>query len=178
MERRVRIAGEHGLGLDVVLYFTLKPAEADFPRHERYLREVARRLGRYANVLVYEIANEHVWNEGFQDRAGSLLKALDPRRPLDPRARELLQTGVAHVYREFVGRTAAARNLGTEQVDELAQGRVWTGRQAHEHKLVDRLGRRLATLAGAQPRQLRRPPHLQPTLAQVLDGQVVRGHHH
>lgn len=69
-----------------------------------------------------------------------LAGALDPRRPLDPRARELLQTGVAHVYREFVGRTAAARNLGTEQVDELAQGRVWTGRQAHEHKLVDRLG--------------------------------------
>jgi protease-4 len=66
--------------------------------------------------------------------------ALDPRRPLDPRARELLQTGVTHIYREFVGRTAAARNLGVEQVDELAQGRVWTGRQAHEHKLVDRLG--------------------------------------
>ena len=69
-----------------------------------------------------------------------LAGALDPRRPLDPRARELLQTGVTHIYREFVGRTAAARNLGAEQVDELAQGRVWTGRQAHEHKLVDRLG--------------------------------------
>jgi protease-4 len=69
-----------------------------------------------------------------------LAGALDPRRPLDPRARELLQTGVAHIYREFVGRTAAARNLSTEQVDELAQGRVWTGRQAQEHKLIDRLG--------------------------------------
>ena len=69
-----------------------------------------------------------------------LAGALDPRRPLDPRARDLLQTGVAHIYKEFVGRTATARNLATEQVDELAQGRVWTGRQAHSHKLVDRLG--------------------------------------
>jgi protease-4 len=69
-----------------------------------------------------------------------LAGAFDPRRPLDPRARELLQTSVEHSYREFVGRTAAARGLTAEQVDELAQGRVWTGRQAHEHKLVDRLG--------------------------------------
>ena len=69
-----------------------------------------------------------------------LAGALDPRRPLDPRARDLLQTGVAHIYREFVGRTAGARGLTAEQVDQLAQGRVWTGRQAHEHKLVDRLG--------------------------------------
>lgn len=69
-----------------------------------------------------------------------LAGAFDPRRPLDPRAGELLQTGVTHIYREFVARTAAARNLPPEQVDELAQGRMWTGRQAHEHKLIDRLG--------------------------------------
>ena len=69
-----------------------------------------------------------------------LAGALDPRRPLDPRVRDLLQTGVAHIYKEFVGRAAVARNLTPEQVDELAQGRVWSGRQAHEHKLVDRLG--------------------------------------
>lgn len=69
-----------------------------------------------------------------------LAGALDPRRPLDPRAHELLQAGVEHIYREFVGRAAAARSLSPEQVDELAQGRVWSGRQAHQHQLVDRLG--------------------------------------
>ena len=69
-----------------------------------------------------------------------LAGAFDPRRPLDPRAREVLQTSVAHIYRDFVGRAAVARNMTPEQVDELAQGRVWTGRQAQEHKLVDRLG--------------------------------------
>ncbi|MCU0765285.1 MAG: signal peptide peptidase SppA [Burkholderiaceae bacterium] len=81
-----------------------------------------------------------------------LAGALDPRRPLDPRARDLLQTGVAHIYREFVGRTAAARRLTVEQVDELAQGRVWSGRQAHEHRLVDRLGGYRDTLQAAAKR--------------------------
>jgi protease-4 len=81
-----------------------------------------------------------------------LAGALDPRRPLDPRARDLLQTGVAHIYKEFVGRTATARNLASEQVDELAQGRVWTGRQAHEHKLVDRLGTYQEALQAAAKR--------------------------
>jgi len=68
-----------------------------------------------------------------------LAGAIDPRRPLDPRMRELLQTGVERVYRDFVGRAAAARNVTPERMDELAQGRVWTGRQAQELKLVDRL---------------------------------------
>jgi protease-4 len=54
--------------------------------------------------------------------------------------RDLLQTGVTHVYKEFVGRAATARSIAPERMDELAQGRVWSGRQAHESKLVDRLG--------------------------------------
>ncbi len=69
-----------------------------------------------------------------------LAGALDPRRPLDPRARELLQAGVMRNYKEFVGRAAAARDIAPERMDELAQGRTWTGRQAFEQKLVDRLG--------------------------------------
>ena len=66
--------------------------------------------------------------------------ALDPRRPLDPRMRDLLQTGVTHIYKEFVGRAASAHNIAPERMDELAQGRVWSGRQAYEHKLINRLG--------------------------------------
>jgi protease-4 len=69
-----------------------------------------------------------------------LAGALDPRRPLDPRARELLQTGVTRTYKEFISRAAAARNITPEKMDQLAQGRAWTGRQAFEGKLVDRLG--------------------------------------
>ena len=78
--------------------------------------------------------------------------ALDPRRPLDPRMRDLLQTGVTHIYKEFVGRAAAARSIAPERMDELAQGRVWSGRQAHEHKLVSRLGSYQEALQAAAKR--------------------------
>ena len=81
-----------------------------------------------------------------------LAGALDPRRPLDPRMRELLQTSVTHVYKEFVGRAAAARKIAPERMDELAQGRVWTGRQAHGHRLVDRLGTYYEALQAAAER--------------------------
>jgi protease IV len=43
-------------------------------------------------------------------------------------------------YRDFVGKMAEARGLSYEALDAVAQGRVWTGRQALDVSLVDRLG--------------------------------------
>ncbi len=69
-----------------------------------------------------------------------LAGAGDPRRPLDKRVGELLQTSIDNNYRRFVSLVSQSRKLTTEQVDNLAQGRVWTGRQARERGLVDTLG--------------------------------------
>ena len=44
------------------------------------------------------------------------------------------------VYDQFIERTAAARHMTPEKVDEVAQGRVWTGEQAKQLGLVDELG--------------------------------------
>jgi protease-4 len=44
------------------------------------------------------------------------------------------------VYDQFIERTAAARHMSPEKVDEIAQGRVWTGEQARQLGLVDELG--------------------------------------
>ena len=44
------------------------------------------------------------------------------------------------VYDQFIERTAAARHMAPEKVDEIAQGRVWTGEQARQLGLVDELG--------------------------------------
>ena len=44
------------------------------------------------------------------------------------------------VYDQFIERTAAARHMTPEKVDEIAQGRVWTGAQAKQLGLVDELG--------------------------------------
>jgi len=69
-----------------------------------------------------------------------LAGALDPRRPLDPRLGELLQTNINHGYRDFIGKVAAARGKTPEEIDAVAQGRVWSGKQALDRGLVDKLG--------------------------------------
>jgi len=66
--------------------------------------------------------------------------AYDPRRAIDPRFTTLLQSSVEHIYAEFIAKVAAARQRTPQQIDAVAQGRVWTGAQALERGLVDRLG--------------------------------------
>ncbi len=70
-----------------------------------------------------------------------LAGAFDPRRPLDPRLAAMIQARVDRVYADFTGRAASARHRTPAQIDAVAQGRIWTGAQALEHGLVDRLGR-------------------------------------
>ncbi|MFY7867536.1 signal peptide peptidase SppA [Roseateles sp.] len=64
----------------------------------------------------------------------------DPRRPLDPRMASAVQSGINHIYAEFTGKAAKARKKPVAEIDAVAQGRVWTGAQALERGLVDRLG--------------------------------------
>ncbi len=64
----------------------------------------------------------------------------DIRRPLDPRFAEVVQTRIDRIYADFLGRVAKARKTTPQKIDAVAQGRVWTGRQALERGLVDRLG--------------------------------------
>jgi len=69
-----------------------------------------------------------------------LADAYNPLRPLDPRFGSLIQSSINHVYSEFTTRAAAARKTTAAKIDEVGQGRVWTGAQARERGLVDRLG--------------------------------------
>ncbi len=69
-----------------------------------------------------------------------LLGAYDPRRELDPRFAQLIQLAIDHIYRDFTQRVAVARKTTPEKIAALAQGRVWSGRDALKHGLVDRLG--------------------------------------
>lgn len=69
-----------------------------------------------------------------------LAKVYDPRRALDPRFAALVQNSIEHIYAEFTTKAAKARKTTPEMIDEVAQGRVWTGAQAKERGLVDTLG--------------------------------------
>jgi protease-4 len=69
-----------------------------------------------------------------------LADAYNPLRPLDPRFGQLIQSSINHVYDEFTTKAAIARKTTPAKIDEVGQGRVWTGTQAKERGLVDRLG--------------------------------------
>src|SRR5215468_874875 len=61
-------------------------------------------------------------------------------RPLGEEARALLQSTVTRGYAEFLERVADGRKKSREEVDKVAQGRVWSGNDAHRIGLVDQLG--------------------------------------
>ena len=57
-----------------------------------------------------------------------------------PEANRLIQTGVEAMYGRFLGIVAASRHKTPQQVDQIAQGRVWDGGTAHQIGLVDGFG--------------------------------------
>jgi len=69
-----------------------------------------------------------------------LATGYDPRRPLDPRFEQLIQSAIGRVYTDFISKAAAARKTAPGKIDAVAQGRVWTGTQALERGLIDRNG--------------------------------------
>lgn len=125
----------------------------------------------------------------FEDAAGSLGITTDgigttslsdlgnPMRPLSPKVEasigHLLQFG----YNLFVSRVASGRRMAPEEVEKMAQGRVFLGQTAMEARLVDQLGdideavRTAGTLAGltaVESKELRRTPTAKEKLLETL----------
>ena len=69
-----------------------------------------------------------------------LAGALRPDRELDPRVGEALQMAIEQGYRDFLARVGEARDMTFEEIDPIAQGRVWSGQDAFDLGLVDKLG--------------------------------------
>ena len=61
-------------------------------------------------------------------------------RPWTEEERSRIRDLMTAFYKEFVTKASQGRKKSYEQVHEVAQGRVWTGREALAHGLVDRLG--------------------------------------
>ena len=86
---------------------------------------------------------------------------------LDDEGRARIHVQAESFYRDFVAKVASARGLSTDAVGAVAEGRVWTGRQALERGLVDELGgleeafaaaKRAANLAADEPVSVERFP--------------------
>lgn len=61
-------------------------------------------------------------------------------RPLDVRETAYMQASVENIYDKFTALVAAGRGMTVPQVDEIAQGRVWSGADAIKIGLVDEIG--------------------------------------
>ena len=62
-------------------------------------------------------------------------------RPMNAEEGQLMQAMVERGYETFTGRVALGRKMPIEKVKEIAEGRVWTGEQAKELGLVDKIGK-------------------------------------
>jgi protease IV len=72
--------------------------------------------------------------------AGKFSDMNSPIRPYNDAERRKVGEQLQAFYDQFVERVAASRQMAPERVDAIAQGRVWTGRQARQNNLVDALG--------------------------------------
>ncbi|WP_308064120.1 signal peptide peptidase SppA [Escherichia marmotae] len=61
-------------------------------------------------------------------------------KALPPEAQQMMQLSIENGYKRFITLVADSRNSTPEQIDEIAQGHVWTGQDAKANGLVDSLG--------------------------------------
>jgi len=84
--------------------------------------------------------------------AGKNADIYSPFTPFTPEQRARVQAFMGDFYKGFVAKVAESRKKTAEEIDALAQGRVWTGAQARERGLVDRLGGLHAAILVAKER--------------------------
>jgi protease-4 len=97
-------------------------------------------IGVFALIPTFQRTLEKVGvtSDGFGTTRLSGQAQLD--RPLGPDVKQILQASVEHAYETFVAHVARARARRPDEIESLAQGRVWTGEEAREAGIVDELG--------------------------------------
>lgn len=111
--------------------------------------------------VIMEMANfegllKKIGVEGVVVKSGRFKDIGSPLRKMSDEDRQLLQAVMDDVHQQFIQAVAEGRSLDIAEVQPLADGRIFTGRQAKEAKLVDELGdlddaiRLAADLAGIE----------------------------
>jgi protease-4 len=95
--------------------------------------------------VIMELANvegllKKIGVESLVVKSGQYKDIGSPFRKMGPEDRRILQAVMDDVHRQFIEAVAEGRSLKVEQVRGLADGRIFTGRQAKEANLVDDLG--------------------------------------
>jgi protease-4 len=97
-----------------------------------------------------------------------------PFEPITDEFYTVTKEGVETVYTTFVNRVAKGRDMTFEEVDGIAQGRVWTGKEALENGLIDELGnledaiRLAAEMANVENYRVRNYPEYEKDFANMF----------
>jgi len=111
-------------------------------------------------------------------KSGAMKDVGSPFRPMTPEEKQFFQQFVDGVYDQFLSDVAKARSLDKEKLRKIADGRILTGAQALDQKLVDQLGNLedaidlAATMAGAKGEAV---PVFHKKPGRGLIGELMRG---
>jgi protease-4 len=96
-------------------------------------------IGIFGMITTFERTLEYV---GVRtDGVGTTeLAGMSPTRGLSPGVKQIIQMNIERGYERFINLVATERGMTAQNVDKIAQGRVWIGTQALELGLVDKLG--------------------------------------
>ncbi|MBL0210494.1 MAG: signal peptide peptidase SppA [Holophagaceae bacterium] len=88
---------------------------------------------------VKKLANEHgiTWDEVSTSKLANPMTLARPKSEFEL-AR--IQSVVDHIYDQFLSKVSESRRIAKADVNEIAQGRVWSGQEALKLKLVDEIG--------------------------------------
>ena len=105
-------------------------------------------IGIFGMLMTYEesLAYLGVYTDGVQTTEFGYTS---PSKTLPDSLGNLIQRSIERGYEKFITLVADNRNMTLEQVDSIAQGRVWIGSTALELGLVDQLGTMKEALAAA-----------------------------
>src|SRR6185436_18757106 len=117
-------------------YYVAMPAQVIVAQPSTLTGSIGVVGGKFVTGGVYEKLGAHIDSTSM----GKHAEINSPARPYNPEEVKKLQEQLQAFYDQFVEKVADSRHSTPEKIDALAQGRVWTGRQAKQNRLVDELG--------------------------------------
>jgi protease-4 len=117
-------------------YYIAMPAHAIVAQPSTLTGSIGIYGGKFVTGGVYGTLGANIESTSI----GRHAEMNSPARPYNEDELKKVRAQLESFYGQFVKKVAAARSTTPEKIDQIAQGRVWTGRQASQIGLVDALG--------------------------------------
>ncbi|MEM8799594.1 MAG: signal peptide peptidase SppA [Pseudomonadota bacterium] len=106
-------------------------------------------IGIFAVIPSFEKSFDEIGINNDGVGTTKLSGSLTLGRPLGPELSQMITLSINQGYREFLNLVALGREMDFDRVDEIGQGRVWSGQRALELGLVDKIGTLFDTINAA-----------------------------